>query len=125
MVKSLLKIRLTFMMYSSCSFFIAVPASPPDNFQATAASSTSVTITWDPPPVENQNGIITGYFIDVEAIETGETFQLFSESNTLHVDTLRPFTTYVCIIAAQTSIGIGPYSTSVTVITPEDGEFSL
>ena len=84
-------------------------------------SSTAVTLTWDPPPPESQNGVIVKYVINVTVQETGEKFQLTSATNTLIVTTLSPFRTYVCIIAAATSAGIGPFSISVSVMTPEDG----
>ena len=96
---------------------------PPQNFEAVPESSTSMTMTWTPPAIENQNGIITGYVINMTAMNTQETFQLIVTNNTLyiHVDSLVPFTTYVCVIAAHTSVGLGPYSTAVFVTTHEDG----
>jgi len=87
--------------------------------------SRSVVLTWDPPPPEDQNGPIVGYVINVTVIETGEMFQLTSSTNTLSVASLKPFTHYVCIIAARTSVGLGPFSTTVTVMTPEDGKTLL
>ena len=48
-------------------------------------------------------------------------FQLISESTVLEIDTLAPFTTYSILIAASTSVGLGPFSTVLTVQTPEDG----
>ena len=48
-------------------------------------------------------------------------FQLTSTTTSLTVSTLQPFTTYFCIIAASTSVGMGPFSTVVTLQTPEDG----
>ena len=94
---------------------------PPQNFEAVPESSTSMTMTWTPPAIENQNGIITGYVINITAMNRLETFQLLVASNTLYIDSLVPFTTYVCIIAAHTSVGLGPYSTAVFVTTDEDG----
>ena len=104
-------------------FLIIVPSGYPHSFEATAASSTSAIITWDPPLPEEQNGIIIGYIINVTVAETGERFQLFSNSTSITVDTLQPFTTYLCIIAARTVIGTGPFSTVITLETPEDGKW--
>ena len=58
----------------------------------------------------------------MSAVETGEEFQLTSRNTSITVTTLRPYTTYQCIIAASTSVGIGPFSTIVTILTPEDGK---
>lgn len=88
---------------------------------AQPSSSRSATISWNPPPDDEINGIIIRYVINVTIVETGDTFQLNSTTTTLTVNALTPYTTYVCIIAAVTSAGIGPFSTQFTLITPEDG----
>ena len=98
-----------------------VPSSYPQNFLVAASSSRSATITWEPPQLTEQNGIIILYTINVTIAGSGEMFQLTSTTTSLTVSTLRPFTTYFCIIAASTSVGIGPFSMVVTLQTPEDG----
>ncbi|KZS13597.1 Neogenin [Daphnia magna] len=40
-----------------------VPSDTPQNVVAEPASSSSIIVRWDPPSLENQNGIITGYKI--------------------------------------------------------------
>lgn len=65
---------------------------------------------------------MTIFTINVSAVETGEDFQLTSTTTSITVTSLRPYTTYRCIIAASTSVGIGPFSTVFTLVTPEDGE---
>ena len=88
----------------------------------TAYTSRSITFTWDPPPLDQQNGIIIEYFINITVANNGETFQEATTERSLSIYTLRPFTTYFCIIAASTSAGIGPYSTVFTLQTPQDGK---
>ncbi|XP_034257103.1 neogenin [Thrips palmi] len=39
----------------------APPSDSPQNVTLEAAGSTSVTVRWEPPPKEGQNGVITGY----------------------------------------------------------------
>ena len=68
-----------------------------------------------------QNGIIILYTINVTVADSGEMFQLTSTTTSLTVSTLQPFTTYFCIIAASTSVGMGSFSTVITLQTPEDG----
>ena len=76
---------------------------------------------WEPPSPEDQNGLIVGYTINITDLETGERYQHLSTSTNITIGSLTPFTTYICIIAARTNIGIGPFSTVVTVQTLEDG----
>ena len=95
----------------------------PQNFVAVASNSRSATVTWNPPPMAQQNGIIILYTINVTVADSGEMFQLTSTTTSLTVSTLQPFTTYFCIIAASTSVGMGPFSTVVTLQTPEDGTY--
>jgi len=71
---------------------------------------------------EDQNGIITGYTINVTVVETMEYFELFSSSNNLTIGSLRPFSTYVFKIAAETVVGVGTFSAVIMVNTPEDGK---
>ena len=99
-----------------------VPVAPPVNFEASDVTSTSAVLSWDPPPPDSLNGEIIQYVINVTVQETGERFQLTSVTNSLTVTGLSPFRTFVCIIAAATSVGLGPFSVSFTVVTPEDGE---
>ncbi len=68
--------------------------------------------------------MIIQYTINVTVQETGEHFQLTSETTYLEVTNLRPYRTYVCVIAAATSVGLGPFSSTVVVQTPEDGEYN-
>ena len=103
-------------------FLLTVPSGFPQTFVAQSTSSPSPVLTWDPPNAEDQNGVIIEYTINVTAVETGEEFLLTSDTTMSTVTTLRPFTTYLCIIAASTSIGLGPFSTVFTLRTPEDGE---
>ena len=101
-----------------------VPSGYPQSFSVIPATSRSALLQWNPPNAADRNGILTEYTINVSAVETGEDFQLISTNTSLIVTYLRPYTTYQCIIAASTSVGIGPFSTVVTVITPEDGKKS-
>jgi len=81
-------------------------------------------LTWTPPPEEVQNGIISGYLINVTVAETGYTFQLFSNMSNITA-ILMPFTMYTFILAAENSAGIGPYTTVFSVQTEEAGNINI
>lgn len=99
-----------------------VPSGPVVNLTIEVTSSTSLFLRWEPPELEDQNGIIIGYVVNVTAVETGMTFQLSSSDSSLMATGLRPFTTYICRIAAITAVGVGPYSIAITAVTQQDGE---
>ena len=103
----------------------AVPNGPPQNILALALSSDTITLTWDPPLVQNQNGLITDYIVNYTALDTGEITQVLTSARSLTVNSLAPFSSYAFIVAARTATGAGPFSTDVTVQTLEDGKSVL
>ena len=113
------------MTNGNCQPLPLAPSSPPVNFVATATSPRSAMMVWSPPPADDINGVITRYIINVTVMETGQMFQLTSTTTTLTVSTLSPYRTFICIIAAETSVGIGPFSTSFNVTTPQARMYSL
>ena len=51
-----------------------------------------------------------------------EMYQLLSVNDSITVLSLRPYTTYILTIAAETAIGVGPFSEAYTVMTATDGK---
>ena len=103
--------------------FFSVPGEPPLNFSVSVTSSSSAYLTWHPPSYEKQNGEIVQYVIRASVLETGENFELTESEQSLELNTLKPYRSYEFSIAAATSVGLGPYSSIVSVETPEDGEY--
>ena len=93
----------------------------PRNLAAITNSSSAVHLTWQPPILEQQNGIIIRYVVNVTTLESAEQFQLVSVLNQLTVHSLHPHWTYIFIISGETSVGAGPPSLAVTATTLEDG----
>ena len=105
-----------------CFLHFVAPSAPVKNPVQTGTTSTSISLEWEPPDVSDQNGVIIGYVINATVIDTGEVFQFSTTLTHLILDSLQPYTTYVCRIAARTSIGIGPYSIAVVVTTEPSGK---
>lgn len=103
-------------------FLFVVPSAPVTNPIGTVVSSTSISLVWDPPGTSDQNGIIIGYVVNVTEVGTGVKFQRSTTTPSLILDSVRPFTTYVCRIAARTVVGIGPYSIAITATTEQAGK---
>ena len=72
-------------------------------------SSSRIRLTWAAPIPEEQNGIIQAYHISITELETGEVlrFQTNGTATIMNINSLHPFYTYNCTVAAYT-IGLGP-----------------
>lgn len=103
------------------------PALAPIGLRVISQTSSSLTLAWMAPPLERQNGLITGYSVNVTNTDTGVSMLLSStgNSNSITVTQLSPYTSYLCSVAAQTIVGQGPYTSPITVTTGEDGKNKL
>ena len=98
-----------------------MPNGPPASSTAVGLTATSIQITWQPPALPDQNGVITGYVIIVTSLETTISQQFATNSTSLTVPNLDAFSNYVCIVAATTAVGRGPFSAVINVQTLETG----
>ena len=71
--------------------------------------------------MEDQNGIVREYVVNITETNTGSTIQKLSTTNSLTVENLHPYYTYSVMVAAYT-IESGPYSTSFLFTTAEHGK---
>ena len=78
-------------------------------------------MSWEPPASDKRNGIIILYIIRVISVDEGTTMYFNSSALSTTVTSLKPYTTYECSVAAETSAGRGPFSSAVTVETDEAG----
>ena len=102
-----------------------VPSSAPIGLSSTVQGSTSVLLSWSPPPAADQNGVITVYTVEVINTVTSNKDVYMTSSSTLTVVSLDPYTTYECIVAANTSVGMGPFSAKLAFQTVEAGEYTI
>ena len=123
MVRHITKNTHICVSYSSCSLF-TVPSASPQNLTVTAVNSRLLVLTWDPPSAETQNGVIQAYGVSIYVRDTRQSFFLFLEDTQLEFNLAHPFYTYTFSVAAETSIGTGPYGTEVTITAPEDGRIT-
>ena len=107
-------------------FLSPVPASPPENVTVQVNSSTTIEVRWDMVPPIDQNGIITMYEVIYQPLET---FNGNISTNTINLTNmsvlltgLQEFVNYTISVRAYTSVGAGPYSDEVTVMTLEDSK---
>ena len=107
---------------SFLTVFFIVPSGFPQDISVNNTTPYSISLTWTPPPPNQQNGVIIRYVVNVTHIDTLETIQYYSTVTSITISGLDPYTTYVCVVAAETTIGVGPFShSSFTVQTREAG----
>lgn len=102
-------------------YSITVPSGYPRSLSGNATSPSGVYISWSPPIDSEQNGNIIRYVINVTHADTLDTVQYFTTETFIYITGLDPYTTYVCVVAAETSVGIGPFSNLYFIQTLEDG----
>ncbi|MFT7806279.1 receptor-type tyrosine-protein phosphatase delta-like isoform X2 [Arapaima gigas] len=101
------------------------PAAPPQHVKCSSPSSTSILVSWLPPPVELQNGIITKYSVQYAAVEGEDASprhvsDLPPESSQYLLENLEKWTEYRVTVRAHTDVGPGPESVALLVRTDED-----
>ncbi|NWX32886.1 PTPRD phosphatase, partial [Notiomystis cincta] len=101
------------------------PSAPPQDISCTSPSSTSILVSWKPPPLEKQNGIITAYSIkyvgiDGEDVKPHEILGISSDSTQYLLEQLEKWTEYRISVTAHTDVGPGPESLAVLIRTDED-----
>ncbi|CAM4647931.1 unnamed protein product [Lepidochelys olivacea] len=95
----------------------AVPTAPPQNVAVQTTTATQLDVTWEPPPLEAQNGDIQGYKIyfweaqrqnGTERVKT-----LFLPENGAKLKNLTGYTSYLITVLAFNAAGDGPRSALV------------
>ncbi len=81
-----------------------------------------MSLSWDPPVLELQNGVITSYQLNCyeDSSVSSVINKTISSSNTYTISDLTPFQFYNCSISAINSEGIGP-SEYCVFTTAQDG----
>ena len=80
-----------------------------------------MTLSWDPPPFDQINGHVRHYIVVVTERETSSEFQEQPTNTRVTLQSLHPYYTYICRVAAVTT-GPGPYTGNFTIQLPEDGK---
>ena len=97
------------------------PSGAPQSFSVIPISSTVLLTTWSPPAAEEQNGLLTGYVVELTEVVSGRTRTNHTTETSLQWDSLHPYYTYQCRVAARTEAGNGPYTPLTPVTMPEAG----
>lgn len=110
----------------------AEPSAPPQEVQCSSPSSTSLLVSWRPPPAGSQNGPIVGYTVSYVAVvgggaglgpgpEIAESVQTSADVDEVVLQRLEKWTQYRVTVSAATGVGAGPESPVISCRTDEDG----
>ena len=102
-----------------------MPSKPPRNFSVTVSSSTSITASWQLPPVDSRHGVVTGFkLLYKKKGSTGSSNIITISNGTIHAEDitgLDKYTEYEFQVLAFTSVGDGTKSSPHVERTKEDG----
>lgn len=102
-----------------------VPSKPPEDIRCSSTSSTSIKVSWQPPPQQHMNGLLQGYTVfyesvSEEAISNGDMETRKTSSLIASLTSLRKFSNYSVQVIAYTRMGDGVISPPVFCQTEED-----
>uniref|UniRef100_A0A8C7P786 protein-tyrosine-phosphatase n=1 Tax=Oncorhynchus mykiss TaxID=8022 RepID=A0A8C7P786_ONCMY len=110
----------------------AKPSAPPQDIKCSSSSSTTLLVSWRPPPVESQNGALAGYLVRYQVVgafvegggggagEPMEEPAVPPRDGQVLLQKLEKWTQYRVTLAAFTEIGPGPESEPLLCRTDED-----
>ena len=108
-------------MYGCVLEYTVAPSSSPVGVATSSVTSTSIQITWNPPPDDQINGIIQHYTVQVHVGGGQEQVQYETTSLQLTLTDLQPYCTHTIYVAAFT-VALGPFSEPLTAQTAASGE---
>ena len=93
-----------------------------------AESPTTIAVMWEEVPPIDQNGVITEYEIMYTPLETfggkleSNSTIVLEPARSVNLTGLEEYINYNISVRAYTSVGAGPYSVAVTVLTLQDSK---
>ena len=99
------------------------PSAAPLNVTVTTVNPSSLEVSWQPPPVQDQNGVITGYMLQYTRVGTSDTMSVTVTSGTTRtISRLVAFVEYSVEVAAMTVNGTGPFSNATVQVSGQDSK---
>ena len=101
----------------------SAPSGSPGELRVNHRLPTTAKLSWTPVPKEKQNGVITGYTVQVMGADSTLITEVpvDKDSTSVTISCLYPFTQHTFKVSARTKAGSGP-TASKSLQTPEAGE---
>lgn len=94
-----------------------VPTGAPLSFAASHITANSLSLSWDPPRYDQQNGVIRYFVVTVNDLASATSRTLIINATSITISNLRPFFVYNISMAAFT-VGLGPQSNQLMIQIP-------
>ncbi|XP_039667916.1 receptor-type tyrosine-protein phosphatase S isoform X11 [Perca fluviatilis] len=108
----------------------AKPSAPPQDIKCSSTSSTTLLVSWRPPPLKSQNGVLAGYRVRYQVVgpseggsDDGDPMEeptVPATEEQVLLQRLEKWTQYRISVSASTVIGPGPESEPLICRTDED-----
>ncbi|XP_048480578.1 Down syndrome cell adhesion molecule-like protein Dscam2 isoform X18 [Plutella xylostella] len=103
------------------------PTGPPQDVKVDAVDRNTLRVTWKPPPPQDWNGELQGYYVGYKLGSSNksfvyETVDISKESGKEHnldIMNLKTYTQYAVVVQAFNKMGSGPVSSEVRAYTAE------
>ena len=86
----------------------------------------SLRVTWQPPPLIDQNGPLNGYFISYHKTDDAQNSGSISAiGNETIISGLDPFVSYSIQVATRSDRGLGIFSNIINQVSGQDSKYSF
>jgi len=108
----------------SSNSFTSAPTGPPERVEAGLIQPTAAVITWDEPPCDQRNGLISRYEYVLEGLDPwaqGDAQKASVAVERVELAKLTPFTRYSFKVRGLNGKGGGPFSEPIEILTKPGG----
>ena len=110
----------------SLLYISTAPSSPPQNVVVIDVDPASLRVTWQPPPLIDQNGPLVGYTISYHRTDDFlNTQSLGTTGNETIISGLDPFVSYSVQMYARNDRGLGIASSIMNQVSGQDSKYIL
>ena len=104
--------------------YYTVPSAAPRELTASNQGPGTVFLSWQPPPPEDWNGILTDYVVTI-LNAASQTLKTTTNETSITLSRLRRLQMHNFTVAATTSVGEGPIAYFVLTIPPDGSKLQF
>jgi chitodextrinase len=89
--------------------YSVAPSARPSDLIVTGSDSSSVSLSWNPPPAKDHNGQLTGYIVKYVTSADAQSSKATGDTS-IKIDGLKSNTEYTFQVSAKNAAGTGPFT---------------